>query len=345
MLNMMEFKNEFVDRCRSELTNVWPEAMEIEEKTVHKAQRGDLTGLCFTSPGSICAPTIYVEDFYDLYSDGLRMEQLSKEAVKSVLCGLDLAKSLPAPDFDIRKRPDMLRVRLIGRGANGNLLGEAPHRDVAEDLALVVYTETGEYRALITDSLMEACGLSADELFDAAFENSAMYEPAVLYDLEESICSAPGERHNYLEDAGDIGSAGKYASSRPAEGPGTASDISADQGMDQTAGAPGGPCADPVPDRPLVLSSADLYWGSSALFYPGVTAKIHALLGGDFYVLPSSVHELIIVPAGGADPEKLEEVLRSANREVVEAADMLSDDLYICESGRVRRYLSTKRLS
>ena len=71
MLDFTEFKNEFINGCRSELAGVARfspySSIELEEHSITKAQRGELTGLIFKEPGTMCAPTFYVEDFYDMY--------------------------------------------------------------------------------------------------------------------------------------------------------------------------------------------------------------------------------------------------------------------------------------
>ena len=58
---------------------------------------------------------------------------------------------------------------------------------------------------------------------------------------------------------------------------------------------------------------------------------------GDFYVLPSSVHEFILIAVEDQDPQQLADLVRSANRSVVKDSEVLSDDLYICESGILNR--------
>ena len=66
-------------------------------------------------------------------------------------------------------------------------------------------------------------------------------------------------------------------------------------------------------------------------------SRIHELLGGDFYVLPSSVHELILIAVDDQDPQQLADLVRSANRSVVRDNEILANDLYICESGELHR--------
>ncbi|MCR4672773.1 MAG: DUF5688 family protein [Lachnospiraceae bacterium] len=77
-----------------------------------------------------------------------------------------------------------------------------------------------------------------------------------------------------------------------------------------------------------ILSSSLRTYGASALYYPGVTEKISWLLGGSYYVLPSSVHEVLIVPdpipAAGLDGESLSEIVRLVNEQELEPSDLLS---------------------
>lgn len=308
VMDIAEFKDVFIDRCKSELGGICPDYMNIEERTVHKAQQGDLTGLCFSSPMSPCAPTIYVEDFYELYRNGHQIGQLSKDAVKTVLCGFDQIRSFPMEEFSDTDDHTKLRVRLINREANISLLSSAPHIDAGDDMALVAYLESGEFRALVTDELMDTMELTEEELFAEAFRIALKYDPPVMHDLSETLFEGPEACRNYLaghcdpdehsEDAGSV---------RPER-------------------------KETFEGRLFVLSNTDLYWGASALFYPGVMAAIGNILGGPFYVLPSSVHELILLPASEADPANLLTVIRSANRTVVDSRDKLSDDLYICGS-------------
>lgn len=295
MMDIRDFKNEFIDSCRSELLRSGAPELEIEERVVSKAQAGRLTGLCFRAPDSLCAPTLYVEDFYRMYADGHELEDLGREAVDAVIRGLGCGETVPADDFDIRECTDRLRARLIGSDVNSDLLETTPHLKVCDDLALIAYMVSGDFRALVTTELLSEAGMDPDELIEAALACSSEHERPVLYDLTDAVASEPDERQNLLrEDA-----------------------------------------VCPVHGRMFVLSNTDLFWGAGALFYPGVIPALHRVLGGDFYVIPSSVHELILVPADTGDPAHLAEVLHSANRTVVSEEDILSFRLYLCCSGEL----------
>lgn len=295
----MCFKEEFVSQCRKTLCESGPFDMQIEERMVNKAQRGALNGLLFRKEGLECAPTFYVEDFYNAYKEGASIAELSNEAVETAVSSLDLADLLARKSLDMIGDPSKLRVRLLNKCINKEYLKDLPCRDLGCGFVYIAEIGRGEYRAVITEDLRREYELSDDLFFDTAIRNTSERFPAVLHDLGESVMCGPHECTNLLE---------KNAGPLPVgAGPG------------------------------FVLTNSSFFWGAGALFYPGVMMRIHELLDGDFYVLPSSVHELIIIEADGQDPAGLVDLVRSANRSVVEENEILADDLYICESGKLSR--------
>lgn len=51
-------------------------------------------------------------------------------------------------------------------------------------------------------------------------------------------------------------------------------------------------------------------------------------VGSNIYILPSSIHELIAVPASVADENYLIDVVRMINRTELKSKDVLSDSIY-----------------
>ena len=45
-----------------------------------------------------------------------------------------------------------------------------------------------------------------------------------------------------------------------------------------------------------IVTNSDHHRGASAMFYSGAFEKIRAVIGGDFYILPSSIDEVIVLP-------------------------------------------------
>ncbi|MBQ8118150.1 MAG: hypothetical protein IJ147_08865 [Lachnospiraceae bacterium] len=83
-------------------------------------------------------------------------------------------------------------------------------------------------------------------------------------------------------------------------------------------------------DVPMhVLTNRIKCYGATAIVYPDVLQKAAEQIGHDLYILPSSIHEVILLPADGEqDEERLKEMIREVNSTCVEPEEILSDSLY-----------------
>ncbi len=64
----------------------------------------------------------------------------------------------------------------------------------------------------------------------------------------------------------------------------------------------------------LVLTTEDGRLGAAALYYSGIQERIGQIVGGDYYVLPSSVHEVLILPDDGhTNARELAEMVKQIN--------------------------------
>jgi len=79
-----------------------------------------------------------------------------------------------------------------------------------------------------------------------------------------------------------------------------------------------------------ILSNRTGLYGAGCIAFTDVMDKAMEVIGEPFYILPSSLHELIAVPASRFDDVKaLEDMVRDVNESVVESHDKLSDNVYV----------------
>lgn len=82
-------------------------------------------------------------------------------------------------------------------------------------------------------------------------------------------------------------------------------------------------------DGVLVLTTGKGRLGASAFFYPLMDAEIGKRLGGDYYVLPSSVHEVLIMPDNGQmTPMELAKMVKEINETQVAPQDRLCNKVF-----------------
>jgi len=85
----------------------------------------------------------------------------------------------------------------------------------------------------------------------------------------------------------------------------------------------------------FVLTNEDRTLGSALITRDGVLQDISEKIGGSYYVLPSSIHELLIAPMNGAfSREELSNMVREVNASEVSAEDFLSDKVQVFSASR-----------
>ena len=84
-------------------------------------------------------------------------------------------------------------------------------------------------------------------------------------------------------------------------------------------------------DEMIVVSNDTHTGGASALFYENTLERLEEIFGGDFYILPSSIHEMIAIPYGG-DTGELQEMVEKINGEEVPEEDRLTNSVYRYDS-------------
>lgn len=86
----------------------------------------------------------------------------------------------------------------------------------------------------------------------------------------------------------------------------------------------------PEQEIPLtVLTNTRRTHGAACILYPGMLERIGERKKNGFYIIPSSVHEVLLLDKTGTEaPEELKKMIREVNAQHVAAEEVLSDNLY-----------------
>lgn len=77
--------------------------------------------------------------------------------------------------------------------------------------------------------------------------------------------------------------------------------------------------------------------GAAVMRYPDFRKKVRGMIRGDFYILPSSIHEVILVPESfGLEPERMQEMVKEINQTGVAPEEVLSDSVYYFDGEEIR---------
>lgn len=78
--------------------------------------------------------------------------------------------------------------------------------------------------------------------------------------------------------------------------------------------------------------------GAGALFCDGVMARIEEVFGSEYFIIPSSVHEFLVIPdQGSLDAADLADMVRFVNAEVVDEDEILCDGVFKWHNGQILR--------
>ncbi len=292
----MEVK-EFIKIVKEELPDFLPEEvyqdLVIDDVEISKMNDQKLHGLTFKPKGSDAAPTLYIDDLYERHENGEDIGFLLVDLANRYEQAR-LAPTPPAVDLSWETVRDNMTVRLLEKSRNRDFLANMPYVDVGNGLALTVDINMGEdrggdWRIAVNHGVMDSLGVDKETLFITAMDDSMINAPAVLTDMSMALFSP--EKENMLDRKEPLDPA----------------DVS---GM-------------------YVLTNEAGTLGASTLYYPDVKEKAAELIGSDYYILPSSIHEVILVPdTANINAQELCDMVKQANRTVVEPHDILSDNVY-----------------
>ncbi len=205
-------------------------------------------------------------------------------------------------DFDSVK--DRITCRLVNAEQNAEYLVDKPHTMV-EDLAVTYHIaigkeESGTMSAPITNRLMENYGLDVEQLHQIALDNMDTLTLVSFKSMTETMVDM------MLPDMMRSG-------------------MTEEEARDAVAAM-----LPPTPNEAMyVLSNEDKLNGAAMLLNDKVMDDITEKLGQDYFILPSSVHEVLIVPkTQEADLKTLENMVQEVNATQVAPEERLSDHVY-----------------
>ena len=282
------------------------EKVRVKVTSVVKNNGVVLKGLCFTKEEEGISPTIYLESFYEEYKNGKDFSDI----VDHILDIFHLGSKNRVFDvntfLDFEKAGKHIAYKLVNYEKNKELLKRIPHKKYL-DMAIVYYyllnnEEIENATILIYNNHLECWGITEEELDRVARENTPKLLKEDLRSLTEILFEMLSKR----------GFAG--AEDLPVE---------------------------PDENCMYVLSNSTRIFGAAAILYTDVLKEFADELKQDLYILPSSVHEVILVPKTvGIEPETLREMVKEVNATQLEETEILSDSVY-CFSREENRVYQT----
>lgn len=316
-----------------------PELMNQREMELRKKQSGDekeeyedevcyeahlhtitknngivLDGITLLNKGENAGPNVYLNTYFESYQMGKPLNVILDEIIEchnraKEDTTIDVVDIL---DFNLIK--DKIVVRLVNYEKNEEQLRECPHKKFL-DLAitfryLASKDAMGLASSLIFNKEFEHWNIDLEDLYQLALFNTMREFPWQMDSLVKVVSECFGERlpDELREQFRD--------------------DVRSIEQMESRVNM-------------YVLTNDVGLNGATSILYDNVIKNFAKVQDCNIFILPSSVHEVMLVPENAeTEPEFLQELVIEANQSAVGLIDLLSNQVYYYDrkSEQIRLY-------
>ena len=290
---MKKERNETMDQFAAKVAEALAERLEDVKPVLKEVQKNNglvLTGISFEGNGSI-SPTIYLDNYLEAYENGdIAIEKIVDKIIEVYEGGKDV--NFAVDNFlNWEKAKSRICYKVVGKEANEELLKDVPYTS-EEDLAKVYY-----YRLEESDGVDGTASILIHRNHVKAWGvSTAEVKKAAEENTPKILPSTVMGLSKVLADL-------------------MGADLE-ELGLGEEE------------EKMYVVSNTTKVFGAAALFYPGVLEKFRDE-HGDFYIIPSSIHECLLVPQkDGVDAATLRQMVREVNDTQVSVEERLSYSVY-----------------
>ena len=284
---------EFQETLLKELACRLDPGISLRPTITTKNNDTKLHGLIFEDNTSNKAPVLYLDAFYEKFQDGIPLAAIAEDIVKLS----HHAAKIHLPDvnslFDYRQYQKQILYKFVNLKANQELLKDVPHIPYL-DLAIVFYVlldcrnDGSMATMLIRNKHLELWKKDVQALLSDAHQNTRNIFPAELIPMSEIVSNIP------LDEDGH-----------------TISDLDTE-----------------LQPELYILTNFVKQQGAVCILYEGILNQIWNFLQEDYFIIPSSIHEVMIVRASGTAANNLNQMIQEINELAVSPEERLSDHAY-----------------
>lgn len=287
----MEYQ-EFIEYVKDNTLYLTGEGGTATINHVIKNNGCELDGLVLMEKNNDIAPTIYLNRLYEEYKRGKDIDAIIRE-IETIY-----VDNKPKLSFDVNilKKFDTVKDRIVYKvinyRSNEKLLKQVPHKRIL-DLAVVFYCLLDQDSEKNTTSLIYNSNLELWKVdIDDVYKAALKNTPKLLHSKISSMST-------FFNQCGLIPENEEIE------------------------------LKDYIPGDMYVLTNESRLNGASCILYEDVLYDFAHEIDNDLYILPSSIHEVILLPKLSIyEKKELINMVREVNTEGVDADEVLSDNVY-----------------
>lgn len=288
-MGIEEFTEMVCEKLEKELS-----MCKIQSEKVQKNNGKELMGIRITKKQSNISPTIYMENYFEEYKTDKDFSRILEDIINCYMYAEENRPIKIEQFSEFENVREQIVYKLINFEKNEKLLEDTPYI-MFLDLAVVFYyicstNLNSQASILIKDSHLQLWNKTKEDLFEFAATNTPRLLKVSLRGMESIV-------HEMMEE----------------------------DGMDPLIYDEN----DVDEEVMYVLTNENGVYGAACLLYHQVLENFCEKIKSDFYILPSSIHEVILVPEKEEVKRKrLKRMVKEVNETEVLDEDILSYNVY-----------------
>lgn len=272
-------------------------------------------GIRISWEGERAVPLLWLDIYHSSYENGKPLKETIQDILRDWEEALSQIPDISETDItDWEKAKSRIYLALVSRTLP--LSGDILSRDYLDMKLVVRYRLAQTEQAIQSFPVPRALArqhwhISEKELFLTAEQNTETLFPPALYDMGEFLSRCSPDTH-------------------------TGQKAEAENIIHGTG---------PLPPALYILTNHIGINGAAAICYKGLPAGLYERLGKPFYVIPSSVHEMLLYPEPEDEeekeifaPEKIKNLIHDVNNSCVTLKERLSGSLYYYNGTELARW-------
>lgn len=282
--------NEFKKYVKEYFEGLLGKTYRVEIKQVIKNNDTKLDGMIILGEGEDISPTLYLEDFYERYIHGRNLDEVLLTMYRFYM----EYKTKNDIDTSLFGEKEKLRekivFKLVNKEANKELLEDVPYIAFL-DLAVVFYIIVNMGENEYATSLIHESHMALWDLtVEELVDISSKNTPKLL---KADLMSMEEIAKELKSDIGEFGEVQLEAA-----------------------------------NQMYILTNRFRTNGAACILYDNVLKDFSEYIGSDIYIIPSSVHEVILIPDFGVCEEELNSMVIEVNNTELDRCEVLSNHIY-----------------
>lgn len=298
---------DFCQKVRKSLSVCVGERVTVNVKRIVKNNGIVLHSIVISEKEMNISPNIYLDEFHKAYEEGETFRDIMDEVIR-IYEESRMKENVDMSFFlEYENMKNRVVYKIISYEKNKDLLVQVPHMPFL-DLAIVFYChvpkrELGSATILIYNNHLDMWKITKEQLFQDAKRNTPRMMPARLLAMEEIMKEIlMKDLKTVREDAVEAEITQQLLESLT---------------------------EDTIKGKMYVLGNQMKLFGAAVLLYEHVLEAVADKIGSSFFILPSSIHEVILIPDNEElEAEELWKMVCEINATEVEPEEVLTDSVY-----------------